>query len=138
MNLRILLALPFLIATITSAHIAPAWTQEESAKPDKAEAGKKDKDKPEKVEPKVFTHDASGTFGGERINYLVTAGETFLKNDKGDDTAAIFTVAYTKKDVSDARTRPVTFIFNGGPGSASLWLHMGVFGPKRIVVPSDG
>ena len=89
-------------------------------------------------EPKVFTKSFSGRFNGERVAYTVTAGETFLKNDKGEDTASIFTVAYTEDDTSDPSSRPVTFVFNGGPGSASLWLHIGVFGPKRVVVPSDG
>ena len=94
--------------------------------------------KDEKREPKRFARDFAGTFNGERINYVATAGETFLKNDKGENIASIFTVAYTRKDQPDPAKRPVTFVFNGGPGSASLWLHMGVFGPKRIVVPSDG
>lgn len=106
--------------------------------PAKAEKTDKKDDKPEKLEPKVFTRDFSGAFNGASVNYTTTAGETFLKNDKGDDIAAIFSVAYVKKDTADPRTRPVTFVFNGGPGSASLWLHMGVFGPKRVVVPSDG
>jgi carboxypeptidase C (cathepsin A) len=50
-------------------------------------------------------------------------------------TARIFYVAYFKKDTADATKRPVTFIYNGGPGSATMWLHMGTFGPKRIVLP---
>lgn len=116
---------------VTAVAWAPVAAQDEPAKSD----AKKDE---KKTEPKVFTREFSGSFGGASVNYLVTAGETFLKDDKGENTAAIFTVAYTKKDVSDARTRPVTFVFNGGPGSASLWLHMGVFGPKRVVVPSEG
>jgi carboxypeptidase C (cathepsin A) len=91
----------------------------------------------DKLTPKVFAHAFSGTFNGQRVDYTVTAGETFLKNDKGEDNASIFTIAYTKKDVGDPRTRPVTFVFNGGPGSSSLWLHMGVFGPKQVQVPSD-
>lgn len=72
------------------------------------------------------------------MSYTVTAGETHLKNDKGEERASIFTVAYTKDDEANPAARPITFVFNGGPGSASLWLHMGVFGPKRVVVPSDG
>ncbi len=88
-------------------------------------------------EPQVFTKEFSGTFNERRITYTVTAGETFLKNEKDENTASIFTVAYTQNGISEPADRPVTFVFNGGPGSASLWLHMGVFGPKRIVVPSD-
>jgi carboxypeptidase C (cathepsin A) len=128
-----------ILGAFAAANAPPhAVAQDEPAKSEKPAAEKGDKDKSDKLEPKVFISDFSGTFGTERVNYRVTAGETFLKNDKGEDTAAIFTVAYTKKDAGDPRTRPVTFVFNGGPGSASLWLHMGVFGPKRVIVPSDG
>ncbi len=119
----------------------PAWSQEigdGSDKPSVAEKSEKPDPKEEKREAKTFTRDFSGTFNDERLAYVVTAGETFLKNDKGENIASIFSVAYTKKDQGDGGRRPVTFVFNGGPGSASLWLHMGVFGPKRIVVPSDG
>ncbi|MSO97731.1 MAG: peptidase S10 [Rhodospirillaceae bacterium] len=135
MTLRALFAL---LACSLFVLTAPARAQEDTDKAKVEKSEEKKDDKAEKVEPRVFTKDFSGTFHDEKINYLVTAGETFLKNDKGDNTAAIFSVAYTKKDIADPRTRPVTFVFNGGPGSASLWLHMGVFGPKRIIVPSDG
>ena len=139
MSLRLTLLLTFIVYAVAVTHITPvAVAQDEPTKSEKTEGEKGDKDKAEKEKPKVFTSDFSGTFGTERVNYRVTAGETFLKNDKGEDTAAIFSVAYTKKDVADPRTRPVMFVFNGGPGSASLWLHMGVFGPKRVIVPSDG
>lgn len=111
---------------------SPTFAQDEP-KPDKGAEAKK-----EKEEPKAFTKSFNGRFNDERISYTVRAGETFLKDDKGDNTASIFTVAYTKEGVNDPTTRPITFVFNGGPGSASLWLHMGVFGPKRVVVPSDG
>ena len=147
MPLRILFFTLLAAVALLVAPLSAPYAQDEAAKPENAEGGKdkpskekgeKDKGDKDKDKPKVFTSEFSGTFGGERLTYKVTAGETFLKNDKGEDTAAIFTVAYTKKDVADARTRPVTFVFNGGPGSASLWLHMGVFGPKRVIVPSDG
>ncbi len=85
----------------------------------------------------TFISQHSGRFNGEKIDYTVTAGETYLRDKEGEPKAAIFTFAYTQKDVADSRTRPVTFIWNGGPGSASLWLHMGSLGPKRISVPSD-
>ena len=77
----------------------------------------------------------SGTFGGERINYSVTVAEQVLKDDKGKAKAAIVTTAY----IAEPRNpnRPVTFLFNGGPGSGSLWLQMGAFGPRRVAIPSD-
>ena len=53
-----------------------------------------------------------------------------LKNDKDEPTALIYSTAYTRTDTKDATQRPVSFIYNGGPGSASVWLHMGAFGPQ--------
>ena len=86
---------------------------------------------------KVFTSTHTGRFGGEAVKYTATAGETYLLGDKGKPEASIFSVAYIRDGVSDAPARPVTFVFNGGPGSASLWLHMGAFGPRRVDSPSD-
>ncbi|MCB1701118.1 MAG: serine carboxypeptidase [Pseudomonadales bacterium] len=88
-------------------------------------------------EPTTFVSQHSGTFNGEKIEYTVTAGETYLRDAEDQPKAAIFTFAYTRKLDSNTEVRPVTFVWNGGPGSASLWLHMGSFGPKRISVPSD-
>ncbi|WP_326524922.1 S10 family peptidase [Sphingomonas sp.] len=76
-----------------------------------------------------------GVFGGQAVAYTAIAGETYLKADDGTPKAAIFSVSYIKDGV-DPR-RPVTFLFNGGPGSGSVWLHMGAFGPKRVAIPSD-
>ncbi len=89
------------------------------------------------AEPKVFVTRHTGRFGGTQIKYTARAGETFLKDDAGKPIASIFSVTYTRDGVRDVSRRPVTFVFNGGPGSASLWLHMGLFGPKRVVLPSD-
>lgn len=88
-------------------------------------------------EPARFESEKSGVFGGERIRYRVIAGETYLKNDVDEPTAAIWSMTYLREGVRDAVNRPVLFIFNGGPGSSSVWLHMGVYGPKRVVLPSD-
>ncbi len=88
-------------------------------------------------EPQVFTTEKSGTFGGKKINYRTIAGDPFTYMENGEADATFFAYEYIKKDVKDPSTRPVTFVFNGGPGSASMWLHMGVFGPKRAVIPSD-
>lgn len=88
-------------------------------------------------EPTRFVSEHSGRFNGERINYEAIAGETYLNDKAGEPKASIFTFSYIKSDVESAESRPVTFIWNGGPGSASTWLHMGGYGPKRIVVPSD-
>ena len=85
--------------------------------------------------PNVSVTRHSGIFGGQRVAYTATAGETYLKDDTGEPKAAIFSTSYVK-DGKDPR-RPVTFLFNGGPGSGSVWLHMGAFGPKRVAIPSD-
>ena len=86
-----------------------------------------------------FVTNHQGTFGNTIINYTATASETYLKDDDGNPVASIWSVAYTKtKDKSSSSTnRPVTFVFNGGPGSASVWLHMGLFGPQLVKVDSD-
>jgi carboxypeptidase C (cathepsin A) len=70
--------------------------------------------------------------GNQTIPYKATAGTTQLKNDKGDVTGLMYSVAYTRSDVKDLSTRPVSFLYNGGPGSATMWLHMGAFGPRRV------
>lgn len=100
-----------------------------------ADAKKDASPKVPEVQVSVTQH--TGKFNGQTVKYTVTAGDTHLKNDKGEVVANIFSIAYTKDGVKDATKRPITFMFNGGPGSASLWLHMGVFGPKRIDLPSD-
>jgi carboxypeptidase C (cathepsin A) len=78
------------------------------------------------------------TVGGAKIEYEATAGTLLVKDDDGKAEAGIFFVSYVKTDAKDPATRPITFCFNGGPGSSSVWLHMGAFGPKRIVVKEDG
>ena len=60
-----------------------------------------------------------------------------MRNQKGDSVAALWSVAYTQEGIPNKTKRPITFVFNGGPGSASVWLHMGLFGPKIVKVDSD-
>lgn len=87
--------------------------------------------------PYSVTRDAAIEIGGETLDYEVTAGEIFLRAEDGTPRAAIFSISYVKAGEDDPTTRPVTFVFNGGPGSASLWLHMGAWGPKRVITPPD-
>lgn len=93
----------------------------------------------QEVEPKdgLVTTDHKITLNGQVIEYQAQAGTLPLKNEKGEVTARIFHIAYLKKG-ADAGKRPVLFSFNGGPGSSSVWLHMGIFGPKRVVSNDDG
>ena len=88
-----------------------------------------------KIVPQVVTTRHSGTFGGQRINYSATIGETILAAEDGTQKAAVVTTAYVKEPRDPSR--PVTFLVNGGPGSGSVWLQMGAFGPKRVAIPSD-
>ena len=78
----------------------------------------------------------SARIGGQQINYTATAATYVIKADDGSPKATFFFVAYTKDD-SDASKRPVSFVYNGGPGSASSYTHMGL-GPKRVVLTDDG
>ncbi len=87
--------------------------------------------------PQSFVTSHQGTFNGKTIKYKATAKESYLKNSKGDSVASIWSVAYTQDGIANSTKRPVTFVFNGGPGSASVWLHMGLFGPKIVKVDSD-
>ncbi len=89
---------------------------------------------PEEV---TVTTEHTLTLNGASIRYIATAGTIHLKNDDGDVIGNLYYTAYTKPDAKPAQ-RPISFIYNGGPGSASMWLHMGAFGPKRIVVNPDG
>jgi len=72
-----------------------------------------------------------------KIEYTVIAGNTELKDEEGKPQASIFSTYYARKNVENLQTRPLIFIFNGGPGSSSVWLHLGVFGPKIVELPSD-
>ncbi|WP_338446418.1 peptidase S10 [Pelagerythrobacter marensis] len=86
-------------------------------------------------EPNSASRTFTGTFGGRSLRYTATVEEQVLKGDDGTPKAAIVTTAY----VAEPRdpSRPVTFLFNGGPGSGSVWLQMGAFGPQRVAIPSD-
>jgi carboxypeptidase C (cathepsin A) len=88
-------------------------------------------------EPKPAEAVRALTLNGQPLNYKVQAGTLPLKEEDGKVTANIFHVAYTKID-ADAKKRPITFCFNGGPGSSSVWLHMGAFGPKRVAMTDEG
>ncbi len=79
----------------------------------------------------------TATIGGQQIRYTATTGTYVIRDDTGAAKATFFFVAYTKNGVPDASRRPVAFVYNGGPGSASLFTHMGL-GPKKVVLTPDG
>ena len=110
-----------------SAQEKPA---DEPKKPDtKEEAAKKPE--PVSIKSKV-------NIAGQSVPYTATTGKLVLRDDKGDAMASIFHITYTRDGIKDTKDRPVMFAFNGGPGSSSVWLHLGILGPKRIAFPGDG
>ena len=90
---------------------------------------------PEPNQPREQSSSTDHTIrlGIQTIPYKATASTTLLKNNKGEPVASIFSVAYTRSDVGDLAQRPIAFLYNGGPGSSSAWLHMGAFGPRRVI-----
>ncbi len=115
-----------------------------TAEPPRAQSNeatdKDDKDKEEHYDvaeiPPVTTHHQI-TLNGKTLSYTATAGRLPLKRGDGKTEAEMFFVAYSL-DGQEAAKRPLTFSFNGGPGSASVWLHMGALGPKRVVLQPNG
>jgi carboxypeptidase C (cathepsin A) len=96
---------------------------------------KKKKAKISEIKEKKASRQSTGVFGGEKVAYTATAAtQVFEVNDK---KASFFYVAYTRDD-ADPATRPILFCFNGGPGSSTVWLHLGLFGPKRMELDEDG
>ena len=124
----------------------PSQTAEKTTEPSSAEEQKPaapkpgaDKDKEEfdvsEVAPIVTHHQM--TLDGKLLKYTATTGRLPLKRGDGKIEAEMFFVAYTL-DGQDVGKRPLTFAFNGGPGSATIWLHMGALGPKHVVMQPDG
>jgi len=74
----------------------------------------------------------SARIGGQIVPYKATIGSILLRDEHGDPTALMYYTAYTRTGVADVSQRPIAFMYNGGPGSASIWMHMGAFGPRRV------
>jgi len=116
---------------------------------DEIKEEKKDDKKEEKPRPvdKLVESKHSVTIGGRELKYTVLTGTIVMKEETPDrekefeaekPRAQIFFIAYTKDDTEDKSKRPITFSFNGGPGSSSAWLHLGLLGPRRVVMQEDG
>jgi len=97
---------------------------------------------PDIPEDKLSVTHHSVTINGEDIRYTATAGTLVLKEEidkEGEKPkASVFFIAYTRDDIEDTSKRPITFSFNGGPGSSSVWLHLGVLGPRCVKPDEDG
>src|SRR5882762_3225410 len=132
----LLLALALLM--MNGAAQAPEPEKPVESKPTE-KAGEKPADKPKEPtdEKPVVTHHEIRV-NGKALKYTATTGLMPIRNAKGDTEAHIFFMAYTLDGVSDTARRPLMFSFNGGPGSASVWLHLGALGPKRVEMLDNG
>jgi carboxypeptidase C (cathepsin A) len=103
---------------------------------------KNENEKVEAPKDKIVTTKHSLELKGKKLNYTVTTGTIVLKDEDekvGEKPkASIFFIAYTKDGVRNKAKRPLTFSFNGGPGSSSVWMHLGVLGPKRVYLDKEG
>jgi carboxypeptidase C (cathepsin A) len=122
---RYFLSLALLL--LFAAAAAPA--QEAPAEPAK---------KPAELQDRVVTTHHKAVIGGASIAYTAHAGTLVLRDEEGTAKASMFFVAYTRDGIQDLSKRPITFTYNGGPGSSSVWLHMGAFGPRRVALQDDG
>src|SRR5262249_46434733 len=113
------------IAVMLAGPSASAQEKDKDNKPPEAAPGP-----PPKEESSVTEHTTK--IGGQTVAYKATASTTLLKNDKGEPTALLYSTAYTRTDTKDLNQRPLAFLYNGGPGSASVWVHMGAYGPRRV------
>ena len=126
-----LAAAAILILSCVYCTAVAAQEQTKDAKPSESKSSTELPAPPPKEESSVTDHTIKT--GGQTIPYKATASTTLLKNDQSEPTALIFSIAYTRSDVKDLSQRPIAFVYNGGPGSSSIWLHMGAFGPRRVV-----
>lgn len=129
LNLR---SLPLLTVAVLAIAPLGAAENEKPANGDKDKPAEKDE-----AETKAVT-ESEVTVGGQKIAYTATAGTLPLTKADGEKRASVFYIAYHRKNGGDAAKRPITFCFNGGPGSSSVWLHLGAFGPRRVVMPPGG
>ncbi len=98
------------------------------------------------IADEVVTTEHEVVIGGQKVRYRATCGLVSLNREASEDgvskglrtVARLFVTAYTRLDVESAAERPITFAYNGGPGSSSVWLHLGAFGPRRVVMGEDG
>jgi carboxypeptidase C (cathepsin A) len=112
-------------------------TKGETGPDEKAQAA------PETPPPPHFEEEVVETshkikIGRGQVAYSATAGRLLLREEEGKKKASFFYVAYTRAGTADPARRPIVFCFNGGPGSSSVWLHLGAFGPRRVQMTDEG
>ena len=110
--------------------------KDERAKDD--EVPKEELQPPPHWEEEVSETSHTVSIGGVEVPYTATAGRLLLREEEGKKRASFFFVAYARADAADATARPLVVCFNGGPGSSSVWLHLGAFGPRRVRMTEEG
>ncbi len=130
MSTRVFVA-PAILALAAVLQTVPVFAEETASKPT-AEA------KAAMPEPQQSRTRHEVTIDGKALRYTATAGWLIMKNDKDEPIARFGYTAYTRDGVKDLAQRPVMFAYNGGPGSSSIWLHIGILGPRRVVVNDNG
>ena len=120
--------LPALIIMLLTMSLAVADEQGDNGKNESA------KDAPE---AKTYVTEHEARIDGKKIEYTVTAGTMLMSNENDEPQDLIGFTAYVAKG-GNRTDRPIMFAYNGGPGSASIWLHMGILGPQRAVVTDAG
>ena len=134
----LLLALIFALPSLLHADDAKP-----AEKPDAAKSAEKKDEKPKEEKPKEKAGRAM--IGGAEVKYVAQTGTLPVLKEDGTPRANVFYIYYAATDADgkrlaqkDAGTRPITFCFNGGPGAAAVWLHLGGLGPRRVAMPADG
>lgn len=130
-------ARPVVLATAALLGLAVAGGPLPGAEetPAKSQAAGAEKPVPEE---QVSTTSHRLQVGGRELRYTATAGNYLLAEEDGTPKASVFFVAYTLDGADDPALRPVTFSFNGGPGAAAVWVHLGAFGPKKVRMDVEG
>jgi carboxypeptidase C (cathepsin A) len=132
-------AQPSTAPTTGPSEAKPDTTKTDAAKPPKTE--KPAEGKAVAGDKLVVTH-GEVKIGGKAVAYRATTGTYQLKDEGGKHKADLFCIAYERtpapQSLEEAAARPVTFVFNGGPGAASVWLHLGTAGPKRVLLTPAG
>ncbi len=134
----IILSLTLLLVPPSFVPAQQQGKQESDEKPSATDTRRADEILPDAFQEKQVETQHSLKIDGRVIRYTATAGTLLLKTEKDKPEAAIFFVAYTKIGNEKPQERPITFCFNGGPGSSSVWLHLGALGPRRVELKTDG
>ena len=129
---------PWMLWLALGALALPAAALDEEATAAQTPATGADEPTPEELEERSSTTTGRVVIDGETVAYTATVGDIVLRDDEGKPTAKMTYVSYLRDGVADRTRRPVTFAFNGGPGSASVWVHLGAFGPKRALLDDEG